>query len=308
MGDLHEAGPRRCASTSTSHRWPVARNGTSPKTASFHREQRRVDGRRQIHRVHLVSRARAAAWHPPAARFPNTMQLWALPLRDQDQDPLNRDIDNEAQGLAAEAAGGRAVGTAPGGARRRRQPVEVRIDWDGLTQRARRLNAPGEMFGGLTARPTGTRSRSPRRRRRRPAPRRRRRGRTGHLHHERRERRRPRACRSPRRSRLPPAAAGAAAGLADSAAAVASFSPVTAARSTSARAAASMRPRSAAVAGPLPRPAAGGARGGRGGGGAAPNGPDHGPARHGAPGHLHVTLESITRHCASRFSTKAGGS
>ena len=33
-----------------------------------------------------------------------TMALWALSLRDQDRDPTNRDIDNEAQGLAAEAA------------------------------------------------------------------------------------------------------------------------------------------------------------------------------------------------------------
>ena len=27
-----------------------------------------------------------------------TMALWALSLRDQDRDPMNRDIDNEAQG------------------------------------------------------------------------------------------------------------------------------------------------------------------------------------------------------------------
>src|SRR4030095_16439516 len=33
-----------------------------------------------------------------------TMSLWVLSLRDQDRDPMNRDIDNEAQGLAAEAA------------------------------------------------------------------------------------------------------------------------------------------------------------------------------------------------------------
>jgi tricorn protease len=88
------------------------------------------------------------------ARFPNTMELWALPLRDQEKDPLNRDIDTEAQGLAAEAAsrqgGGRAA--AGGGAA---QPAEVKIDWDGLTRRARRLNAPGEMFGSLTATPDG---------------------------------------------------------------------------------------------------------------------------------------------------------
>ena len=43
------------------------------------------------------------------------MELWALSLRDQDRDPVSRDIDNEAQGLAAEAAarqtgGGRGAG------------------------------------------------------------------------------------------------------------------------------------------------------------------------------------------------------
>jgi tricorn protease len=88
------------------------------------------------------------------ARFPNTMQMWALPLRDQDKDPLNRDIDNEAQGLAAEAASRQSGGRASGGGGAA-QPVEVKIDWDGLARRARRLDAPGEMFGGLTATPDG---------------------------------------------------------------------------------------------------------------------------------------------------------
>src|SRR5499427_8501014 len=36
--------------------------------------------------------------------IPTTMTLWVLSLRDQDRNPANRDIDNEAQGLAAEAA------------------------------------------------------------------------------------------------------------------------------------------------------------------------------------------------------------
>jgi tricorn protease len=84
------------------------------------------------------------------------MQLWALSLRDQDRDPVNRDIDNEAQALAAEAAarpagGGRGAG-APGG---QQAPPEVRIDWSGLARRARRLNVPGDMLGGLTPSPDG---------------------------------------------------------------------------------------------------------------------------------------------------------
>src|SRR4029450_9945230 len=43
-----------------------------------------------------------------------TMALWATSLVDQDRDPMNRDIDNEAQGLAAEAAARHAA--RPGGA------------------------------------------------------------------------------------------------------------------------------------------------------------------------------------------------
>jgi tricorn protease len=88
------------------------------------------------------------------ARFPNTMQMWALPLRDQERDPLNRDIDTEAQGLAAEASSRQAGGRGAGGGAAT-PPVEVKIDWDNLARRARRLNAPGEMFGSLTAAPDG---------------------------------------------------------------------------------------------------------------------------------------------------------
>ncbi len=52
-----------------------------------------------------------------------TMELWALSLRDQDRDPSNRDIDNEAQALAADAAarqGGAGRGGAGAGAADRR--------------------------------------------------------------------------------------------------------------------------------------------------------------------------------------------
>ena len=64
---------------------------------------------------------------------------------------MNRDIDNEAQGLAAEAAARQAAGR--GGAN---APVpEVKIDWSGLARRARRLTVPGTAIGGLTASPEG---------------------------------------------------------------------------------------------------------------------------------------------------------
>jgi tricorn protease len=84
-----------------------------------------------------------------------TMALWALSLRDQERDPTNRDIDNEAQGLAAEAAArqnGRR-GEANGGAAT--ETPDVRIDWNGLARRARRISVPGTTLGSLTPAPEG---------------------------------------------------------------------------------------------------------------------------------------------------------
>src|SRR4051812_33118816 len=78
-----------------------------------------------------------------------TMELWATSLRDQDRDPMNRDIDNEAQGLAAEAAarqnagrGGAAGAAAPA------VPTTRQIDWSRLAPRARRLTIPRTSIGG----------------------------------------------------------------------------------------------------------------------------------------------------------------
>jgi tricorn protease len=84
-----------------------------------------------------------------------TMQLYVLPLRDQDRDPMNRDIDNEAQGLAAEAAtraGGAGGGRGGAGAG---VSTDVQIDWSGLARRARRLTVPGNTLFGLTPAPEG---------------------------------------------------------------------------------------------------------------------------------------------------------
>ncbi|HXG55309.1 MAG TPA: S41 family peptidase [Vicinamibacterales bacterium] len=81
-----------------------------------------------------------------------SMALWVASLRDQERDPMNRDIDNEAQGLAAEAAARQAAGRgAPGSA----SPVEVKIDWNGLARRARQLTVPGTTISGLSASPDG---------------------------------------------------------------------------------------------------------------------------------------------------------
>ena len=83
-----------------------------------------------------------------------TMALWALSLRDQDRDPTNRDIDNEAQGLAAEAAARQNTGRGGSGQGGTQIP-EVRIDWNGLARRARQLSVPGTAIGGLTPSPEG---------------------------------------------------------------------------------------------------------------------------------------------------------
>src|SRR6266540_1357277 len=85
------------------------------------------------------------------------MSVWVLSLRDQERDPMNRDIDNEAQGLAAEADARQNAGRggAGGGAGQAAAPPDVRIDWNGLPRRARRLTVPGTTIGGLTAAPEG---------------------------------------------------------------------------------------------------------------------------------------------------------
>src|SRR5439155_3541153 len=68
-----------------------------------------------------------------------TTSLYVLSLREQERDPMNRDVDNEAQGLAADAAARQAAGRgAPGGAGQAAAP-DVRIDWNGLARRPRRL-------------------------------------------------------------------------------------------------------------------------------------------------------------------------
>jgi tricorn protease len=82
-----------------------------------------------------------------------TMELWAVSLRDRDRDPMNRDIDNEAQGLAAQAEARQNAARGAGA----QAPVvpDVRIDWSGLARRAKQLTVPGNTIGGLTPSPEG---------------------------------------------------------------------------------------------------------------------------------------------------------
>jgi tricorn protease len=81
-----------------------------------------------------------------------TMTLWALPLRDQERDPMDRDIDNEAEAQAAEAAARQAAGRGGAGAT---APPVVQIDWNNIGRRARRLDVPGTTLGRLTPAPEG---------------------------------------------------------------------------------------------------------------------------------------------------------
>ena len=109
------------------------------------REQRRLDGRRPLSRLHLVRRD-VSSGIASQGGINTTMALWALSLRDQDRDPTNRDIDNEAQGLAAEAAARQNTG------RRRRCRGS-----DAARRGAHRLErpgAPGAAALGARARPS----------------------------------------------------------------------------------------------------------------------------------------------------------
>jgi len=65
---------------------------------------------------------------------------------------MDRDIDNEAEGLAAEAAARQQTGRGAGAAT---PGVTVQIDWNGLTRRTRQLTVPATAIGGLTAAPDG---------------------------------------------------------------------------------------------------------------------------------------------------------
>ncbi len=79
-----------------------------------------------------------------------TTTMWATPLRDQDRDPLNRDVDNEAQAQSAGATG--AAGGRAGGAG---ATPTVQIDWNGMARRSRQIPLPGDVISGLLASPDG---------------------------------------------------------------------------------------------------------------------------------------------------------
>ena len=84
----------------------------------------------------------------------STTTLWATALRDRERDPADRDIDNEAEGLAADAAARQAGGRGGAAGAQGAQPVDVRIDWTGMARRARQLSVPGNP-GAPTPSPEG---------------------------------------------------------------------------------------------------------------------------------------------------------
>ena len=77
-----------------------------------------------------------------------TTTMWATPLRDQERDPLNRDIDNEAQALAAEAAGRAGGGGRAGGA-----AATGPVDGSDRLERHRAPRATVERAGRFDERP-----------------------------------------------------------------------------------------------------------------------------------------------------------
>ena len=84
----------------------------------------------------------------------STSQLQLLPLQKLDKDPFARDIDDEEAAAAAEAADRSRTATGfgarpPADAK----PPEVKIDWEGLTRRARTLIGLSGMIADITPAP-----------------------------------------------------------------------------------------------------------------------------------------------------------
>jgi hypothetical protein len=116
VGRVREAGSD--AALARLHRPDRRRRGAAHlrRSAALLRVERGVDGRRSLSRVHVGEGASNGI--ATQGGINTTMELWVLSLRDRDRDPMNRDIDNEAQGLAAEARGAAERGARRGGGTR----------------------------------------------------------------------------------------------------------------------------------------------------------------------------------------------
>jgi len=83
----------------------------------------------------------------------STSQLQLLPLQKQDKDLFARDIDDEEAAAAAEAADRTRTGIPGARPSAESKPPEVKIDWEGLTRRARTLIGLSGMVADLTPAP-----------------------------------------------------------------------------------------------------------------------------------------------------------
>ncbi|HEY2459412.1 MAG TPA: S41 family peptidase [Candidatus Acidoferrum sp.] len=95
-----------------------------------------------------------------AALRENSATLYSVSLSDEDKNPMSRDIDNEAEGEAADRSaadrgaagrGGRGAGGAAGGGEPR--TVEVKIDFNGLERRVHRVTRMTENIASAVPSP-----------------------------------------------------------------------------------------------------------------------------------------------------------
>ena len=179
-----EAGPH--AALARLHRADRRRRGATRlrRPPALLREQRRVDRRRPLHRVHVVRRRQQR--HRVAGRHHHDDGA----VGDAAAGSGSRSAQPRHRQRGAGACGGRGRSRRRGpraGAGGAPAPVDVQIDWNNIARRARQITVPGDTIGGLDAGADGrsvafnrvVRWRTRRRWRRR----RRRHG--GHLHRER---------------------------------------------------------------------------------------------------------------------------
>lgn len=70
------------------------------------------------------------------------LQLYSVALEKEDKNPVDRGVDDEQQAQAAEQTARPRPGGTPGAAEAKK--IEVRVDWDGMSRRIRRLTRLGD--------------------------------------------------------------------------------------------------------------------------------------------------------------------
>ena len=155
VGRVLQAGPHAPLARLHRRRSPAARSGTSRTTACCTPRTTRSGPPTAATSSSRRSKAPATA-SPRRAASRRRWRCGRSSLRDQDRDPMNRDIDNEAQGLAAEAAArqnaGRGGGGAPAGRSPHRLERHARGARGGSRCRARRSAASRRRRRGTRSR------------------------------------------------------------------------------------------------------------------------------------------------------------